>query len=184
MLRITTSHSAEAAKNYFDVALKTSDYYTKDIGTWGGKGAEILELGGDVQRKDFVALANNRWPGANGERLTALMNKTRLEDVVDKTGVPTIHPETGTVEKREVSNWRAGYDFTFSAPKSVSLYLAVNEDRVVEQMIAEAVDETMAAIEARMETKVRKGYQHDNRISPKHGLCKVCPRRAQAVRWV
>ena len=37
MLRITTSHSAEAAKNYFDVALKTSDYYTKDVGTWGGK---------------------------------------------------------------------------------------------------------------------------------------------------
>jgi hypothetical protein len=35
MLRITTSHSAEAAKNYFDVALKTSDYYTKDVGTWG-----------------------------------------------------------------------------------------------------------------------------------------------------
>ena len=42
MLRITTSHSAEAAKNYFDVALKTSDYYTKDVGTWDGKGAEIL----------------------------------------------------------------------------------------------------------------------------------------------
>jgi TrwC relaxase len=70
MLRITTSHSAEAAKNYFDVALKTSDYYTKDIGTWGGKGAKILGLKGDVQRKDFVALANNRWPGANGKRVT------------------------------------------------------------------------------------------------------------------
>ena len=166
MLRITTSHSAEAAKNYFDVALKTSDYYTKDVGTWGGKGAEILGLRGDVRRKDFVALANNRWPGANGKRLTARMNKTRLEDVIDKTGVPTIDPETGTVKKREVSNRRAGYDFTFSAPKSVSLYLAVNEDKVVEQMITEAVDETMAAIEARMETKVRKGYQHDNRLSP------------------
>ena len=166
MLRITTSHSAEAAKKYFDVALKTSDYYTKDVGTWGGKGAEILGLKGDVQRKDFVALAKNRWPGANGKRLTARMNKTRLEDVIDKTGVPTIDPETGTVKKREVSNRRAGYDFTFSAPKSVSLYLAVNEDKVVEQMITEAVDETMAAIEARMETKVRKGYQHDNRLSP------------------
>jgi conjugative relaxase-like TrwC/TraI family protein len=94
------------------------------------------------------------------------MNKTRLEDVVDKTGVPTIDPETRTVKKREVSNRRAGYDFTFSAPKSVSLYLAVNEDKVVEQMITEAVDETMAAIEARMEIKVRKGYQHDNRLSP------------------
>src|SRR3984957_5139870 len=33
-------------------------------------------------------------------------------------------------------------------------------------LITEAVDETMAAIEARMETKVRKGYQHDNRVSP------------------
>jgi conjugative relaxase-like TrwC/TraI family protein len=167
MLRITTSHSAEAAKNYFDVALKTSDYYTKDVGTWGGKGAEILGLKGDVQRKDFVALANNRWPGANGKRLTARMNKTRLEDVIDKkTRVPAVDPDSGVVKKREVSNRRAGYDFTFSVPKSVSLYLAVNEDKVIEQMITEAVDETMAAIEARMETKVRKGYQQDNRPSP------------------
>jgi hypothetical protein len=48
----------------------------------------------------------------------------------------------------------------------VSLYLAVNEDKFVEQVIAEALDETMATVEARMETKVRKGYQHDNRVSP------------------
>ena len=65
MLRITTSHSAEGAKKYFDVSLKTSDYYTRDIGTWGGKGAEILGLKGQVGRKDFVALVNNRRPGAN-----------------------------------------------------------------------------------------------------------------------
>jgi conjugative relaxase-like TrwC/TraI family protein len=167
MLRITTSHSAEGAKKYFDVSLKTGDYYTRDIGTWGGKGAKVLGLKGEVERKDFVALIDNRWPGANGKRLTARMNKTRLEDVKDrKTGLPVIHPETGDVKKREVSNRRAGYDFTFSVPKSVSLYLAVNEDKVVEQAIAEALDETMAAIEARMETKVRKGYQHDNRVSP------------------
>src|ERR1700737_4430316 len=101
MLRITTSHSAEAAKNYFDVALKTSDYYTKDIGTWGGKGAEIFGLEGDVRRKDFVALANNNWPGVSGKRLTARMNTTRLEDVIDKTGMPTIDPETGRTKKRE-----------------------------------------------------------------------------------
>src|SRR5258708_27921523 len=112
MLRITTSHSAEAAKNYFDVALKTSDYYTEDVGTWGGKGAEILGLKGDVQRKDFVALANNKRPGANGKRLTARMNKTRLEDVRDKkTGLPVIYPETGDVQKREVSNRRGGGRF-------------------------------------------------------------------------
>jgi hypothetical protein len=130
MLRITTSHSAEAAKNYFEVALKTGDYYTKDIGIWGGKGAEILGLEGDVERKDFVALANNKWPGIRGKRLTARMNTTRLEDVIDKTGMPTIDPETAMAKKREVSNRRAGYDFTFSAPKSVSLYLAVMRTRL------------------------------------------------------
>jgi hypothetical protein len=54
MLRITISHSAEGAKKYFDVSLKTSDYYTKDIGTWGGKGAEILRLKGDVDRRDSL----------------------------------------------------------------------------------------------------------------------------------
>src|SRR5271166_4553891 len=118
MLRITTSHSAEGAKNYFDVALKTSDYYTRDVGTWGGKGAEILGLKGDVQRKDFVALANNRWPGANGKRLTARMNKTRLEDVKDmKTGLSVIDPETGDVQKREVSNRRAGVRFHVQRPQ-------------------------------------------------------------------
>src|SRR5208337_5135985 len=156
MLRITTSHSAKGAEKYFDIALKASDYYTKEVGTWGGKGAEILGLKGDVGRKDFVALANNRLPKADGKRLTARMNKTRLEDVTDKkTGLPVVDPKTGEVQKREVSNRRAGYDFTFSVPKSVSLYLAVNEDKVLEQMIAKALDETMAAIEARMETKVR-----------------------------
>ena len=108
MLRITTSHSADGAKKYFDVSLKTSDYYTRDIGTWGGKGAEMLGLKGEVERKDFVALVNNR---SNGERLTARMNKTRLEEVKDKkTGLPVIHPETGDVQKLEVSNRRVGYD--------------------------------------------------------------------------
>jgi hypothetical protein len=35
---------------------KMSDYYTRDIGIWGDKGAEILKLKGEVERKDFVAL--------------------------------------------------------------------------------------------------------------------------------
>jgi TrwC relaxase len=39
-------------------------------------------------------------------------------------------------------------------------------------VIAEALDGTMATIEARMETKVRKGYQHDNRVSPNMAYAK------------
>jgi hypothetical protein len=81
MLRITASHSAEGAKKHFDVSLRTSEYHTRDTGTWGGKGEELLGLKGEVERKSFVALVNNWWPGANGERLTARMNTTRLKDV-------------------------------------------------------------------------------------------------------
>ena len=47
--------------------VQKSDYYTKDIGTWGGKGAEFFGREGDVERKDFVALANNKWPGVSGK---------------------------------------------------------------------------------------------------------------------
>jgi conjugative relaxase-like TrwC/TraI family protein len=166
MIRITTSHSAIEAEKYFDLALKTSDYYAKEQGIWGGKGAERLGLKGRVERKDFVALAGNKVPGTQ-KRLTLRKNTTREEKIRDKeTGIPMLDPETGQPVTKEVSNRRAGYDFTFSVPKSVSLYLAVNDDKVVEELIAEALDETMAEIEARMETKIRKGYQQENRVSP------------------
>ena len=171
-----------SGEKYFDVSLKTGDYYTKDVGTWGGKGAEILRLKGEVERKDFVALANNRWPKANGKRLTARMNKTRIEDVTDgKTGFPVLDQQTREVQKREVSNRRAGYDFTFSVPKSVSLYLALNDDKVLERMPAEALDETMAAIEARMETKVSKDYPQDNRVNPNMVYAKFVHRETRPV---
>ena len=35
----------------------------------------MLGLKGEVERKDFVALANNRMPKASEQRLTARMNK-------------------------------------------------------------------------------------------------------------
>jgi hypothetical protein len=63
MLRITMSVSAEGAQKYFDAALNKSDYYTREQGIWGGKGAESLGLRGEVRREDFLALASNRAPG-------------------------------------------------------------------------------------------------------------------------
>ena len=143
MIRITKSHSAIEAEKYFDLALKTSDYYAKEQGTWGGKGAERLGLKGKVERKDFVSLAGNKVPGT-GKRLTLRKNTTREEKLRDKeTGIPILDTETGQPITTQVSNRRAGYDFTFSVPKSVSLYLAVNGDKVVEELIGEALDQTM-----------------------------------------
>ena len=126
MLRITMSVSPEAAAKYFDSALEKADYYTKSEangkGVWGGKGSERLGLAGEVRREDFVSLASNKTPGSDRN----LTERTK--------------------EKR-----RAGYDFTFSVPKSVSLYLAETGDRQVERMIQSAFHETMADIERRME---------------------------------
>jgi len=129
MLRITMSVSPEAAAKYFDSALEKADYYAKSEvtgkGVWGGQGAGRLGLGNEVKRDDFIRLAANETP--EGDSLTER-----------------------TKEKR-----RAGYDFTFSVPKSVSLYLAETGDHGVEGMIQAAFRETMADIERRMEARVR-----------------------------
>ena len=137
------SVSAEGAGNYSDVALKKSDYYAKELGVWGGKGAERLGLKGEVTREEFLALASNEVPGT-GENLTVR-----------------------TKDKRT-----AGYDFCYSVPKSGSVYLALSGDRAVERMINEAFRETMVDVEARMETRVRgadeQGSQrNENRITGK-----------------
>src|SRR5271166_4957162 len=80
MLRITRCMSADGAERYFDQALKRSDYYAKEVGLWGGKGAQRLQLKGEVEREDFVALVRNRVPGSKGQdRLTARNNTTREE---------------------------------------------------------------------------------------------------------
>ncbi|MBV8140488.1 MAG: relaxase domain-containing protein, partial [Verrucomicrobia bacterium] len=158
MLRITRSYSPKSAEQYFDVSLKTSDYYVKQAGVWGGRGAEMLGLEGEVSRKDFVSVASNLKPGGK-ERLTQRTNTTRKETRVVKGNETVAQVEV-------VPNRRAGYDFTFSVPKSVSVYLALNDDKELERMIAEALQEAMQEIEKRMEVRVRKGYVEEDRVSP------------------
>src|SRR5271165_5795379 len=106
MLRITTSVDGKEAAKYYYAALGRSDYYGSEMGIWGGKGAERLGLRGEVERKDFVALAENKRP--DGKALTV----------------------------RTKENRRAGYDLTWSVPKSVSLYLA-DGDKTVERLAHE-----------------------------------------------
>jgi conjugative relaxase-like TrwC/TraI family protein len=128
MLRITTAESGEGATKYFDSALGRSDYYGTELGMWGGRGAERLGLEHEVSRDDFVALAMNKVAGT-GEKLTV----------------------------RDKGNRRAGYDFCFSVPKSISIYLAEAGDKAVERMIHESFRKTMADVEERIETRVRAG---------------------------
>jgi len=98
----------------------------KRLGFGAGKGAQRLQLKGEVEREDFVALVRNRVPRSKGEgRLTARDNTTREEWKLD--------PVTGQWGWKEVANRQTGYDWTFSVPKSVSLYLARTEDHLVEK---------------------------------------------------
>ncbi len=108
MLRITSSESPQAAKEYYGQALSRGDYYFQGqeiTGHWNGRAAASLGLDGPVGHEDFLRLMDNLRP--DGRQLTA----------------------------RNVANRRPGYDFTFDVPKSVSLLYALgHEERVLSAM--------------------------------------------------
>jgi conjugative relaxase-like TrwC/TraI family protein len=138
MLRITPSTSAKGAKEYFTQSLTRDDtgYYHEGqelTGSWGGKGAKTLNLSGEVSQKDYFALCDNR------------------------------NPETGKqLTPRTKDDRRIGFDFTFSAPKSVSVLYELSGDERVLAAYRESVGETMREIEGEMKTRVRKlGSDYD-----------------------
>jgi conjugative relaxase-like TrwC/TraI family protein len=116
----------------------------KEPGIWAGRGAERLGLHGPVQRSEFVALLRNENP-TTGKRLTARMNTSRQQD------------------GERLSNRQVGYGLVFGVPKSLSIYLAITSDQVVENIARSAVDETMRSMESEMQCKVRKGGLHEDR---------------------
>jgi len=132
MLRITPSTSARGAKEYFTQSLTRDDtgYYHEGqelTGNWGGKGATMLALSGPVSQHDFFALCDNR------------------------------HPDTGAqITPRKKDNRRIGFDFTFSAPKSVSALYELSGDERILTAFRDSVGETMREIEGEMKTRVRK----------------------------
>ena len=144
--RIEVNRSAEGVERYFDRELALSDYLMKEPGVWAGRGAERLGLRGPVRRTQFVALLRNEDPTC-GKRLTARMNTSRQEN-----------GET-------VSNRQVGYGLVFGVPKSLSIYLAITADLVVEKIARSAVDETMRTMEAEMQCKVRKWGLDEDRTT-------------------
>lgn len=115
-------------------------YYTEGgqelPGVWGGKGAVRLGLSGAIERGDWNALCENRDPNA-GETLTV----------------------------RQKDGRRVLYDFTFNAPKSVSLLYGLTRDERVLGVFREAVDETMGELEAEMQARVRHSGKMEDRTT-------------------
>ncbi len=116
MLRINQQRSASGATKYFDEGLAKEDYYTKDsiIGQWYGQAAERLGLVGEIQREAFLKMCDNLNPNT-GEQLTP----------------------------RQDAHRTVGYDFTFNAPKSVSLLYTLTRDQRILAAFRGAVRDTM-----------------------------------------
>lgn len=99
---ISARGSAKAALAYYD-HLRSDDYYTRDgepPGRWAGRGAERLSLEGPVTKTEFEAALDGRDPKTD-------------EQLVQRGGRSCSHD--------------AGWDMTFSAPKSVSMLWALSE---------------------------------------------------------
>jgi conjugative relaxase-like TrwC/TraI family protein len=135
MLNITAQQNAAGAKSYFAQA----DYYSQGqevTGRWYGAAANLLGLEGLVTQADFHSLCDN------------------------------LHPQTGEpLTAKTLENRRVGYDFTWSAPKSVSIVQALTGDERILAAWQASIHETMSEMEREMATRVRKRGQDTDRMT-------------------
>lgn len=126
MLSFKFVTNAGGAAHYFE---NTDDYYTKEghRGIWQGAGAEKLGLAGGVERDVFKNLLEGRLP----------------DGTVARKRMPR------TQKDGKESKERLGIDFTFSAPKSVSIAALVNGDERLIRAHDEAVSAALQQLEAR-----------------------------------
>lgn len=145
MLSFKFVTNAGGAAHYFET---TDDYYTKEghRGIWQGAGAEKLGLAGGVEREVFKGLLEGKLP--DGEVVRKRMPKTQKDGKESKE--------------------RLGIDFTFSAPKSVSIAALVNGDERLLRAHDEAVSAALTQLEARaVARKKEKGIsfrQHTSNL--------------------
>jgi conjugative relaxase-like TrwC/TraI family protein len=144
MVTISKPISAGQAQAYHkeEFANAKENYYTESAsvrGEWQGQLAERWGLTGEVQEQQFARLSEGQHP-ATGEQLVRHQTAREYEN---ERGV-TVHS----------MEHRAGWDATFSAPKSVSLTALVGgDDRVREahrDSVTVALDEMEKYVQARI----------------------------------
>lgn len=130
--------------------LEHSDYYAEGervIGRWQGRGAELLGLRGEVKTDEFEALRQACHP-VTGEFL-------RQRQSADRTS------QEGILQSRG----RHLYDFTISAPKSVSIMAILGGDKRLLQAHENAVKEALQELERHAAARIRKGGLQDDRTT-------------------
>ena len=139
MLRMNLIFNTAQAINYYAEHLPSDDYYAKDQvinPQWQGELSKQLGLSGEVNIEDYKLIMQNISP-LTGESLTQVTRENR----------------------------RAGYDLTFSLPKSLSIEFAVNDNQEVLEIFKRSVEKTMKQIEQESMTRVRVDGNDYDRIT-------------------
>jgi conjugative relaxase-like TrwC/TraI family protein len=132
--------SASDASRYYSDVKRAAEYYAGEAipNRWSGRAAEQLGLTGSISQRDLEAILEGKH--------VALMQRRPL----DKYGKPT---PLGRLKKDGGIEHRKGWDFTISAPKSVSLAaLAFGRDDVRDAHRI-AVDTALRYLEERAKTR-------------------------------
>jgi conjugative relaxase-like TrwC/TraI family protein len=148
MLTISKPLSASQAQNYHqkEFTAKEQNYWSQRgviAGEWQGQLAAQFGLAGAVSAEDFARLSQGQHP-ATGELLVRQRASYLYKDADGKTIQTMEH--------------RAGWDATFSAPKSVSLTALVGGDDHVREAHRESVRVALEQLEPY--TQARIGGNH------------------------
>ncbi len=148
MLTISKPLSAGQAQSYHqkEFTAKEQNYWSQRgviAGEWQGRLAGQLGLAGTVSAEDFAKLGQGQHP-QTGEQLVRQRASYEYQDADGKTIKTMEH--------------RAGWDATFSAPKSVSLTALVGGDERVREAHRESVRVALDQLERY--TQARIGGNH------------------------
>jgi hypothetical protein len=148
MLTISKPLSAGQAQTYHqkEFTAKEQNYWSQQgviAGEWQGRLAAQFGLAGAVSAEDFAKLSQGQHP-QSGEQLVRQRASHEYQDAEGKTIKTMEH--------------RAGWDATFSAPKSVSLTALVGSDDRVREAHRESVRVALDQLEHY--TQARIGGNH------------------------
>jgi conjugative relaxase-like TrwC/TraI family protein len=143
MMTMSSALSAGQAETYYqqDYANKTENYYSERgevNGQWCGRLAAEWGLKGEVTSEQYGRLVAGQDPHT-GEQLIR--------------SVPSRESINNFGEGMTTSEHRAGWDATFSAPKSVSLVALVGDDERVRVAHRESVDKALEELEKSVQAR-------------------------------
>ena len=131
MIRPTIIKNGVKAADYYSDVEKAAEYYGGERipSAWTGKGSAIAGLSGRVNRDDLTAILSGKITDSSGER------------------------QLGRI-KADGAEHRAGWDFTLSAPKSISIEALVHGNHAALEAWRGACADALEYLERHAETRV------------------------------